>query len=365
MRKFFCAIFSISLIFLLCGFGQNFALKLTIVTGWGNFDYFVDKNDCFYGVASNSYVENLAEKIAKERKINPVESKAIFNLKNKTVSFSKEVCGYEIDKESLVEKINVALSLGGGEIFADYRVVKPKYTKQELSEKISLRSEFFTNFSNNFDRINNIILATKSINSSVVLPNQVFSFNKVVGERSEKRGYKNAKIILNGQFVDGVGGGVCQVSTTLYNAVLLAGLKIEEAHRHSVAVNYVEQSFDAMVSGDLIDLKFKNVTKFPIYIFGGVDKNRVAFYVFGEKSDVKYKKQSVITGKIEGKVQYVVNESLAEGEKRIISPPKNGFYSQGYLLAFKNGQLISKEKIRSDVYNAVDGITEVKKIEDI
>ena len=116
-------------------------------------------------------------------------------------------------------------------------------------KKIVLRAEFSTNYSSSTDaRKFNVALASKTLDNTLVDINGEFSFNYTVGERTERRGYKKAKIIVGGEFVDGVGGGVCQVSTTLYNAVLLAGLKIIECHPHSLPVSYVAPSFDAMVN---------------------------------------------------------------------------------------------------------------------
>ena len=112
--------------------------------------------------------------------------------------------------------------------------------------------------------------------------NGEFSFNYTIGERTERRGYKKAKIIVGGEFVDGVGGGVCQVSTTLYNAVLLAGLKVVECHPHSLPVSYVEPSFDAMVNSGWADLKFINDTHNPVIIRARADGAKLTIQIFGE-----------------------------------------------------------------------------------
>ena len=129
------------------------------------------------------------------------------------------------------------------------------------NQSFCLRSSFFTTFySSKEERVNNIEIASKSIDGIMIESGGEFSFNKVVGERSEKRGYKKAVAIIKGEFTESVGGGVCQVSSTLYNAVILADLKIVEYHPHSLPVSYVAPSFDAMVSWGYADLRFENNT---------------------------------------------------------------------------------------------------------
>ena len=132
---------------------------------------------------------------------------------------------------------------------------------------IVLRATFSTDYSkSSAERKHNVGLAAKSLDNVFVDAGGEFSFNKTVGERTYKRGYKSAKIIVNGEFTEGVGGGVCQVSTTLYNAALLAGLEISEVNQHSVAVSYVAPSFDAMVNSGSADLRFINRTHNPVII---------------------------------------------------------------------------------------------------
>ena len=150
-------------------------------------------------------------------------------------------------------------------------------------QQLVLRSKFFTSYpSSTEERKSNIKLAAKSLDYAFVDVGGEFSFNQTVGARTEKRGYKTAKIIVGGEFVDGVGGGVCQVSTTLYNAVLLAGLKVTEFHAHSLPVSYVAPSFDAMVNSGSADLKFINNTHNPVYIRAFADDATLTIEIYGE-----------------------------------------------------------------------------------
>ena len=230
-------------------------------------------------------------------------------------------------------------------------------------KKIVLRSKFYTSYpSSSEERKHNIFLASKALNNTMVDSNCEFSFNLTVGPRTEKRGYKTAKIIFNGQFVDGVGGGVCQVSTTLYNAVLLAGLKITEYHPHSLAVNYVAPSFDAMVNSGSADLKFINTTHNPVFIKTYADESRLSIEIYGEKMNETYTRESVIEQEITAP-DYVIKKDvkgefpdLFIGERKVLSYKKNGIASKGVLIKKVNGKIVSRNTIRKDRYNFVAGV---------
>lgn len=230
-------------------------------------------------------------------------------------------------------------------------------------QELTLRASFYTTYSNSIaERKHNIALACKYLNNCLVDVNAEFSFNRIVGERTEKRGFKSAKIIVNGEFVDGVGGGVCQVSTTLYNAVLLAGLKISEYHAHSLPVSYVEPSFDAMVNGNYFDLRFINNTDNPIIITAKADGNRVTINLYGQKLDKVYQRESVLTETIPAPENKQIFDEKGEfpdlfaGQFKVLRNGKDGYKSEGYLLVKENNKL-QRLKIRSDKYNAMQGIT--------
>ena len=230
-------------------------------------------------------------------------------------------------------------------------------------EKITLRSQFYTSYpTSSEERKSNISLAAKALNGTLVASGEEFSFNFTVGERTVKRGYKTAKIIIGGEFVDGVGGGVCQVSTTLYNAVLLAGLKIIEYHPHSLPVSYVAPSFDAMVNSAWADFRFINDTKNPIIITTSADGERLIVKIYGQKLEEKIVRKSVVTEEIPAPENLVVYDDsgefpdLYEGESRVVKYGAKGYKSEGYLLISKNGKTYTK-KLRSDKYAPLRGKT--------
>jgi vancomycin resistance protein YoaR len=126
-----------------------------------------------------------------------------------------------------------------------------------------------------------------------------------------------------------------------------------------LAVGYVEQSFDAMVSDYVNDLKFKNNTDHPIFIKGYVTDDEVDFSFFGEENKLKFVRESVVLSEIEPEISRVYNKNLPKGEERVIVRAKKGYRSEGYLSVYDGDKLLSREKIREDIYWAVDGITEV------
>ena len=230
-------------------------------------------------------------------------------------------------------------------------------------QELVLRAEFFTSYSTSSpERKHNIMLASKSLNNLLVAPHEEFSFNKTVGARTEKRGYKTAKIIVGGEFVDGVGGGICQVSTTLYNAVLLAGLKIIEFHPHTLQVGYVEPSFDAMVNSGSADLRFVNDTFNPIIINTFANGERLKIVINGEKSEYSYKRKSIVKEYIEPEdYQMVIDEKgeypeLFEGDSKIIKFQKQGLKSEGVIVKMLNGKIIEQKLVRKDCYKAIRGV---------
>lgn len=236
--------------------------------------------------------------------------------------------------------------------------------------EIVVRSSFYTTYSDSSEeRKHNIALAVSSLNNTFIDVGSEFSFNRVVGARTESRGYKISKIIKDGQFTDGVGGGVCQVSTTLYNAVLLAGLKITEYHPHSLPVSYIAPSFDAMVNSGSADLRFVNNTFNPIIICAFADGDTVRVKVYGEKNKYKITRESVIKEIIPAPKEQVVYDDKKEytdlyyGEQRFLSYSKQGLKSEGYLIKELNGKTLERKKIRSDTYFARRGIVVIGRTE--
>lgn len=220
-------------------------------------------------------------------------------------------------------------------------------------------STYSTNYSNSsMGRKENIRLAISAIDGYILTPKTQFSFNEVVGERSEKRGYKQAKVILKGEYVDGLGGGVCQVSSTLYNAVLFAGLEILEARPHTYLPSYVPPSFDCAVSYGYKDLRFYNNTDSPIVIRAKADGKKITISILSCKSpEYTLKGKWVKLRDVLPNTKYIEQDLGDDGvEEQVIFGGSNGLLSEGYLEYYKDGKYAFTKKIRLDKYFAQDRI---------
>lgn len=215
-----------------------------------------------------------------------------------------------------------------------------------------LLSSFSTRYSEEKEsRSRNIRLACQLIDGCRIDGGESFSFNERVGERTRERGFEEAPVILNGEFVSGVGGGVCQVSTTVYNGALLAGMGITEVHPHSLKVGYVPPSFDAMVSSRC-DLKFTNSARTPVVIAAKAEKGVLTVAFYGKGNGFTYRTESVTVAVVPPPEPKVL-EAEEEGTPRA---GKDGLRSEGYLISVRHGKEKKRERIRRDFYSPVQAV---------
>ena len=179
------------------------------------------------------------------------------------------------------------------------------------------------------DRTTNLQLAASKINGTVLIPGETFSYNQVVGERTIAAGYKEAPIYVEGEVVDGLGGGICQITSTLYNAVLYANLEIVERSNHQFVPSYVTASRDATVVYGSIDFKFKNNRDYPIKLVCSVSGGIAKFDIYGLRTDNEY----------EVEISSYVTGSTADST-----------YSEAYRILKQNGQIVSTELLSKDTY---------------
>ena len=216
-------------------------------------------------------------------------------------------------------------------------------------QKISAYTTYFDK--GDSGRCRNISIATSLIDGVTLQPYGDFSFNTTVGKRTEEAGFQEAKIIVNGEYVLGVGGGVCQVSTTLYNAALKAGLEIVEYHPHSLRVGYISPSRDAMVSGSS-DLKIFNPHAYPVYLSAKVVEGGVCVAFYGKDNGCRYEITTKILGEIPPPAPIV-----KEGEKEeTIREERAGVRSEAYLECYRGNQLLFRKRLRVDEYRPIQGI---------
>lgn len=216
-------------------------------------------------------------------------------------------------------------------------------------EKMSSYTTYFN--AEDRGRCENIAIAAALIDGVAIQPYGEFSFNKTVGRRTQEAGFQQAKIIVEGEYVLGVGGGVCQVSTTLYNAALKSGLHILEYHPHSLRVGYVAPSRDAMVSTEC-DLQLYNPHSFPVYLSAEVFQNGVRVIFYGKNEGYRYEIISNTLEEIPPPAP-IIKEGDKEG---VLRAAQNGVKSEAYLEKYKGKALLSRKKLRTDQYRPIQAI---------
>lgn len=196
-----------------------------------------------------------------------------------------------------------------------------------------LLASFSTKYVNNADRTTNLRLAAGKINGTVVLPGEVFSYNKVVGKRTIAAGYKNAAIYQDGGVTDGLGGGICQISTTLYNAAIQAGMLIEERRNHMFVPTYADAGKDATVVWGSTDFKFENRRSYPIKIEATVSGGIARIKIYGLKTDEEYDRYN-----------------LSIGTKTIKNTSSTLVVESYRLYKDENGNVVKQDKLYTDTY---------------
>ena len=202
-------------------------------------------------------------------------------------TFTSEVTGYELDSDDLYAQITQAVANGNVNANIEAKIIEvaPEHTVEYMKEHFGRISYAQTKTTSNSDRNRNIQLATAEFNGMRVEPGETVSFNKTTGERTEAKGYRAAGAYSGGVLVQEPGGGVCQVSTTLYNAAVKADLEIIERSPHSRVSDYVPIGLDAAVNWPSQDLKFKNTSDYPIFIVAEFADQKLTFKIYGKQLD--------------------------------------------------------------------------------
>ena len=229
---------------------------------------------------------------------------------------------------------------------------KPAITSAMLGDLRELGS-YSTHFSLG-DRGSNISLAASHINGTMLAPGQIFSYNKVVGPRIESAGFRDAPVIVKGELVPGVGGGICQVSSTLYNAVLLSDLKIVSRSHHAFPVHYLPAGRDATVVDGAIDFQFQNNTPTPIYVAASSGGGHLAFRILGKKTPGKTVTIELANHEVlpTPPPKTIPDPTLYAGVRRFKDKGHRGHHVEVYRVVKVNGALVKRELISRDRYRA-------------
>jgi len=301
-----------------------------------------------------------------EKQINTKSVNAKLKL-NGAFQVIKEKNGLVLDREKLYFDILEKLKTENDNLSVEIptKIIEAKFKEEDLKKSTNLRSSFTTDYSKSSpERKNNIQKAISSFNGMNIYPGETISFNKTTGSRTAKNGYQEAKIILGGEYIQGFGGGVCQASTTIYNACLTSGLECK-ARCHSIPPSYISKGLDAMVNSGSSDMTITNNLSFPIYIEAYCTNEKIVCNIYGENLNgysykTKVEINEILPDKgykkiIDTKNEYA-DKVLYTDESFVKQKATQGFKTTTYLQTFKDNKFIKQEKIRSDYYPASEGI---------
>lgn len=236
------------------------------------------------------------------------------------------------------------------------KTLYPKVTTNDIGSEAfpDKLSSFSTSYAtSDYNRSTNIALAASKINGKVLMPGEEFSFNGSVGKRTASAGFRQAGVYVNGKSAIDYGGGICQVSSTLYNAVLKANLDITYRTNHMFTVGYVPISLDATVSWGAPDFKFKNSRKYPIKIVATTSNKKLYITIYGLKEEVEYEVELVSyrTGTVPFSTVYTTDNSLPKGKTKVVQAGSNGAKSEAYKILKLNGKEVSRTLLSKDTYS--------------
>ncbi len=246
-------------------------------------------------------------------------------------------------------------------------VIEPQIMLSDINKISTKYSGFSTQFStSNVPRTKNIKTACVALTGKLILPGEIFSMDRTLGPRTVENGYEIANVIINNKLVEGVGGGICQVTTTLYNTALLSGMEVVERRPHSLPLAYVKAGRDATIVEGSIDFKFKNTYNYSVMIVAQVINNKIQIDMYGngELLNKTYKiRNEIISEILPDSTKYEINEDMKNGEISIVQPAKKGYRVKVYRDVYdKNNMLIATQILSDDTYKPQQEIKMLNKL---
>ncbi len=268
-----------------------------------------------------------------------------------------EVQGIDFD----VEEAKEMLKEEKDEYVIKLTITKPKVTIDQIGTEAfpDQLSTFTTRYDvSDRNRSTNLEIACQKINGKVVLAGETFSYNQTLGPRTAAAGYKNGKVYEGGEVVDGIGGGICQISSTLYNTVLMANLEIVERRNHQFVTSYLPAGRDATVVYGAIDFKFKNTRKFPVRIVASAKNGIATVSMFGIKAEQEYTFtfSTKTVASIPPTTKYEEDATLPAGTEKVKRKGANGLKTETYITKSLNGKAVSTTLLSKDTYDAMTKI---------
>lgn len=279
------------------------------------------------------------------------------------ISITKEQSGYKINEEELHNKLVENINGDPAEevnLTFELEESKAKVTEADLSKIDGVIGSYSTSYVNTGDgRVRNMEIAAQTVNGVVLMPGEEFSYNELIGDTTPDKGYEKANTYVGSKIVPDYGGGICQVSTTLYRAVMRANLRSTERMNHSLTVSYSEPGLDATVAYGAVDYKFINTYDFPIYISGYVSGGTVGFSIYGNQAGLGGKTYNLVNEVHETYapgVEYVEDAALEVGKEVKESAGMTGYKASSYQVTYENGVEVSREFVATDIYAVTNNI---------
>lgn len=270
--------------------------------------------------------------------------------------FSESSSGRAVDQEKLVQDIKEAVENGQftAKIQAQVKEVPAEMDKAQAQEQYKTLASFVTDTTNNEKRNTNVRLSAEALNGTIVQPGEEFSFNKVVGQRTEEKGYQQAAAYNSGQVVQEVGGGVCQMSSTLYKVAFQSGMKITFRRSHTFEPNYVTPGQDATISWEEPDFRFVNTSSAPIGIKAGYSNRKASVSIYG----IPVLEEGITWDLYSEKVAeldppepvYEEDQTLEPGVEKVKSSGSKGSKWVTYKVIYKDGKEIERVEDHSKTY---------------
>lgn len=285
-----------------------------------------------------------------------------FDVDDTSFTFSDSQAGRTVDEEATLAAVQAAVDAGNLDATVEIVVteVEPELDADTLESKFERLATYTTTTTSNSNRNTNIRLCSEAISGAIVQPGEEFSINNLTGERTAAKGYKDAAVIKNGVYIDEPGGGVCQVSSTLFNAVVRAGLEITERHNHTIASSYVPLGEDAAIDYPAKDFQFKNVSDAPIYLVSTFEDRQLTVEVYGKpvvEEGVTIDLRSTTDSTIRrGEDTMVYDPSLAPGTTETVRRGRDGKKSTTYIQYIKDGEVIEEKVLFTTTYPAIRAI---------
>ncbi len=274
---------------------------------------------------------------------------ATFDFSKRVFTFTDERAGAKLNAEDLYRQITSALDRHDYTvtISASVEPVTPRVTKMELMNTFTFVSIFRTKLTGDTNRNTNIRLAAKAVNGTAVMPGETFSFNAATGQRTQEKGYQYAAAIAGGTTVEEVGGGVCQVSSTLFNAAAMANLALIERSPHAWPSTYVDAGRDATVNWPDLDFKFRNDKTTPVFLVAYADGGECVVEIYGAALDagvsIELATHVVAVNRPPETPLYENNPALTPGTTREKIKARTGYDVETYQVFVQNGKEIRRQ----------------------